>query len=58
MKDLLMQNENLITGPSLNSQLLNQKIFIILLHGWGSNGDDLIQLAPLFSNHLPERIFY
>lgn len=57
MKDLLMQNENLITGPSLNSQIDNPKILIILLHGWGSNGDDLIQLAPLFSKHFPDAYF-
>jgi len=45
-----MQHDNLITGPSLNSQVNNPEILIIFLHGWGSNGDDLIQLAPYFSN--------
>ena len=57
MKDLLMQKDNLITGPSLNSRFEKPEILIVLLHGWGSNGEDLIQLAPLFSNHLPEAHF-
>ncbi len=57
MKDLLMQYDNLITGPSLNSQVNNPEILIIFLHGWGSNGDDLIQLAPFFSNSFPNAYF-
>ena len=52
-----MQNENLITGPSFNSQIDNPEMLIIFLHGWGSNGEDLIQLAPLFSNYFPKAHF-
>ncbi len=30
---------------------------VVLLHGFGSNGDDLIQLAPHLSAHLPDAAF-
>lgn len=30
----------------------------IFLHGYGSNGDDLIGLAPAFAARLPETVFY
>ena len=31
---------------------------VIILHGYGANGDDLIGLAPYFANLLPHVIFY
>lgn len=31
---------------------------VVLLHGYGSNGDDLIGLAPYFAGSLPETAFY
>jgi phospholipase/carboxylesterase len=31
---------------------------VILLHGYGSNGDDLIGLAPYFAQSLPDAAFY
>ena len=31
---------------------------IIMLHGFGSNGEDLISLAPLMQKDLPNTIFY
>lgn len=31
---------------------------VVLLHGYGSNGDDLIGLAPYFSQALPDAAFY
>ncbi len=31
---------------------------VVLLHGYGSNGDDLIGLAPFFAGALPEAAFY
>ena len=30
---------------------------VILAHGYGSNGDDLISLAPLFAKDLPDAVF-
>jgi len=31
---------------------------VILLHGYGANGDDLIGLAPFFAEALPDAVFY
>ena len=31
---------------------------VVILHGYGANGDDLIGLAPLFAAALPHAIFY
>lgn len=31
---------------------------VLMLHGYGSNGDDLIGLAPALSKALPDTIFY
>ncbi len=31
---------------------------IVLLHGYGSNGDDLIGLVPFFAQALPDTVFY
>src|SRR5262245_17269005 len=33
------------------------KQLVVLLHGYGSNGDDLISLAPFFAQALPEADF-
>ena len=52
-----MKDNNLINGPSLNSKTGNINQLLIFLHGWGSNGDDLIQLAPFFSNEFPNAFF-
>lgn len=30
---------------------------VVFLHGWGSSGDDLIQLAPFFARALPDARF-
>jgi len=57
MKVLVMKNEILLTGPNLKSKSDNPEILIIFFHGWGSNGDDLIQLAPLFAQHFPTAYF-
>ena len=31
---------------------------VVFAHGYGSNGDDLISLAPFFAHALPDAIFY
>src|ERR1051325_10517867 len=31
---------------------------VIVLHGYGANGDDLIGLAPYFAKSLPGAVFY
>lgn len=33
------------------------KNIVVLLHGYGSNGQDLISLAPGWSSHLPDTLF-
>lgn len=33
------------------------KQLVVLLHGWGANGDDLIGLAPYFAQGLPDTHF-
>ena len=49
--------------PTLNGPTLaplsggNPKQLVILLHGIGSDGDDLIGLAPYFQKVLPEALF-
>ena len=53
MKVLVMKNEFLITGPSLKPKDKEAKMLVIFFHGWGSNGDDLIQLAPFFAKDFP-----
>lgn len=34
------------------------KNLMIMLHGYGSNGDDLASLAPFFEKYLPDTYFY
>jgi len=47
-----------IEGPELPPKSGNEpKQLVILLHGYGSNGDDLISLAPEFQNILPDAHF-
>ncbi len=43
-------------GPSLKAEG-QIKYLIIFLHGWGSNGDDLIQLANYWKNDLKNALF-
>lgn len=33
------------------------KQVVLLLHGWGSNGQDLISLAPRWARNLPDAVF-
>lgn len=43
-----------LSGPALPpSSGGDAKQLVVLLHGWGSSGDDLIQLAPLLASALP-----
>ena len=52
-----MTNIRDLTGPSLLS-LEKTESLVILLHGWGSNGNDLIQIAPHWQTYLPNTSFY
>ena len=45
-----------LIGPTFKPQ---DKIIesIVFFHGWGSNGDDLISLAPIMANVLSSTLF-
>lgn len=46
-----------LSGPSLGPASGTAKSLVILLHGYGANGDDLIGLAPPLSQVLPDTVF-
>jgi phospholipase/carboxylesterase len=46
-----------LSGPSHPPAGGKAKQLVVLLHGYGSNGDDLISLAPFFAQALPEAEF-
>lgn len=47
-----------LKGPDLKPRSGGKpKQLVVLLHGYGSNGDDLIGLAPYFAQALPEAEF-
>ncbi|MGB0576229.1 MAG: alpha/beta hydrolase [Alphaproteobacteria bacterium] len=46
-----------LSGPSLGPAYGTAKSLVILLHGYGANGDDLIGLAPPLSQVLPDTVF-
>jgi phospholipase/carboxylesterase len=51
---LMMQ----LSGPSLSPRSGGKpKQLVVFLHGYGSNGDDLIGLAPYFQSALPDAAF-
>ncbi len=43
--------------PEINSKILPAKKLVVLLHGVGSNGHDLIKLVPYLKDHLPDCYF-
>jgi phospholipase/carboxylesterase len=48
-----------LKGPSLMPESGKPaKSVVILVHGYGASGDDLIGLAPFFAHVLPEAAFY
>ncbi|OJX09481.1 MAG: hypothetical protein BGO77_06105 [Caedibacter sp. 37-49] len=52
-----MHNTTILTGPSLHPLSGETKQLVILLHGYGANGDDLIELGHYWSSSLPEAEF-
>ena len=49
-------NLRLLTGPERKS-LKTTKYLAFLLHGWGSDGNDLIQLSDYWSDEFPNMTF-
>lgn len=53
-----MSKVETIAGPEfgpLSGGVVRQ--LVVLLHGWGADGDDLIGLAPLWAQLLPDAVF-
>ena len=46
-----------LIGPTFKPQNSNIESICVFFHGWGSNGDDLISLAPIMSKKLPNMLF-
>ncbi|NVK19102.1 MAG: dienelactone hydrolase family protein [Methylocystaceae bacterium] len=47
-----------LNGPHLPPAMGNGKHLVIMLHGFGADGADLISLAPFFQQQLPDTIFH
>jgi phospholipase/carboxylesterase len=47
----------MLDGPRLAPTGAKPNALVVLLHGYGSNGDDLISLAPYWSKTLPGAVF-
>lgn len=47
-----------LTGPLAQPQSGTPQSLLVLLHGYGSDGEDLISLAPLFADLLPEPLAF
>ena len=53
-----MTNTKFLEGPRIeNYSGKKPSSIIILLHGYGSNGEDLFSLAPVLSEKFPETVF-
>ncbi len=53
-----MQDSGILAGPSLEpAQGGRARQLVILLHGVGSDGSDMIGLAPLFAQAVPDAAF-
>lgn len=48
----------LLNGPALPPKSGQVKRIVMLMHGVGSNGDDLISLAPILAEELPDTLFF
>jgi phospholipase/carboxylesterase len=47
-----------LSGPSFDPQSGGKPTsLVVLLHGWGANGDDLVGLAPYLAPALPDALF-
>ncbi|MEE2704634.1 MAG: dienelactone hydrolase family protein [Pseudomonadota bacterium] len=54
-----MSTPYILDGPIFKPKPGNIiKSAVIMLHGYGADGNDLIQLAPMFSHFLPDTIFF
>ncbi len=47
-----------LSGPVIEPESGNIKRMVVMLHGVGSNGDDLACLAPIFARTMPDTLFF
>jgi phospholipase/carboxylesterase len=47
-----------LEGPVVPAASGNTKSIVVLLHGYGADGNDLIGLAPELAKFLPDTVFY
>lgn len=47
-----------LSGPIIRPKSGDPKSILVLLHGYGSDGQDLIGLAPLFADLLPDAVIF
>jgi len=52
-----MSDSMRLDGPRQGPASGTAKQLVVLLHGWGANGDDLIGLAPYLARGLPDAAF-
>jgi phospholipase/carboxylesterase len=52
-----VNDATILTGPSLLPDKGKAKQLVLLLHGYGANGDDLLELGQHWSSFLPEAEF-
>ncbi len=52
-----MSDAMALDGPRRAATSGRAKSLVVLLHGWGANGDDLIGLAPYLAQGLPDTAF-
>lgn len=52
-----MSDAMALDGPRQAAASGQAKSLVVLLHGWGANGDDLIGLAPYLAQGLPDTAF-
>ncbi|MBC6406337.1 MAG: alpha/beta fold hydrolase [Rhodospirillales bacterium] len=52
-----MSDSMRLDGPRQRPASGTAKQLVVLLHGWGANGDDLIGLAPYLAGGLPDAAF-
>lgn len=53
-----MSTDTLLSGPTLPAASGTTKSVVVLLHGYGADGNDLIGLAPHLARALPDTTFY
>ncbi|MCC9622505.1 alpha/beta fold hydrolase [Thalassospira sp. MA62] len=53
-----MTAQNALSGPTRAAASGTTKSIVIMLHGYGADGNDLIGLAPHFARTLPDTAFY